>query len=243
MTTHSRSEVPPPPNLTAPQSPPQQPGQAPAGAPAPAVRTAAAPRQWNRKLLLASLLIVLLGGLVAMWAGQALVQRSSVLAVAKPVAVGATITDADLTTATISSDPRLKPIPARDRASVVGQVALVELRPGSLLTRDQVGTSDGFTSGQQLVALPLKVGQLPGRGLTAGQKVLIVQTPGKESTDAPALPGAAAGIPATIAGVGQFDAASGLTVVDVRVESSVGVTVAQLASTGDLALILLPAGG
>jgi len=192
---------------------------------------------------LASVLIVLLGGLVAMWAGQVLVQRTTVLAVAKPVAVGTTITDADLTTATISSDPRLTPIPASDRSDVVGRVALVELRPGSLLTLGQFGTSDGFTAGQQLVALPLKVGQLPGRGLTAGQKVLIVQTPGKDNGESVPLPGAAAGIAATVAGIGEFDPASGVTVVDVRVASTVGVTVAQLASTGDLAMILLPAGG
>ena len=247
MTTR-RSEVPAPPAAAtqhhqAQQPMAPQPAGPPVGAPAPAVRTAAVPRQWNRRLLLVAVVVVLLGGLVAMWAGQALVQRTTVLAVANPVAVGATISASDLTTATISSDPRLKPVPVADRSQIVGQVALVELRPGTLLTRDQVGTSDGFTSGQQLVALPLKVGQLPGRGLTAGQKVLIVQTPGEGTTEGTPVPGAASGIPATIAGVGKLDPANGVTVVDVRVSSSAGVSVAQLASTAHLALILLPAGG
>jgi len=237
-----RSEVPAPPTAPTPQALPQHPGTAP-GEAAPSVRTAAAPRQWNRKLLLAAVLIVLLGGLVAMWAGQSLVARTTVLAVAKPVPVGATIAAEDLTIANISSDPRLSPIAAADRSDVLGKIALVELRPGSLITPGQIGTSDGFASGEQLVALPLKVGQLPGRGLSPGQKVLIAQTPGETDGQTGLLPGAGAGIPATVAGVSRADPASGITVVDVRVASTVGVTVAQLASTGNLALIMLPAGG
>jgi hypothetical protein len=122
----------------------------------------------------------------------------------------------------------------------------VGLVRGELLTQAQVGTNDGFGPGQMLVALPLKDGQFPARGLTPGQRVLIVATPGGNS-------GVASGgsdttqdsgrqISATVAEVGQPNPATQVTVVDVRVGSDDGPAVAALASTGNLAVVLLPAG-
>ena len=136
--------------------------------------------------------------------------------------------------------------PWRAAQPVVGTVAQVGLVKGELLTRGQVGPRSGFTAGQQLVALPLKEGQFPARGLTAGQKVLIVATPGAaaaagsggRSSSAPAAPG----VSGTVAEVGSMNQATQITVVDVQVSADSGVAVAQLASTGNLAVILLPAG-
>jgi hypothetical protein len=135
---------------------------------------------------------------------------------------------------------------------MVAQVSLVK---GELLTRAQVGRSSGFTAGQVLVALPLKQGQFPARGLSAGQKVLIVATPGADGTTSgsatsdsatgatgPVGP-STAGIDGLVADVGAMDQATEMTVIDVQVTSDSGVAVAQLASTGNLALVLLPTGG
>jgi SAF domain len=219
--------------------------------PAPAVRTAAASRRVNRRLLALSALVVLLGGLVAFIAGQMLTRHTEVLVVARTVQVGTKISADDLVTANVTADPHLSPIPASQRGQIVGMVAQVTLSPGELLTRSQVGAGSGFTRGQMLVALPLKPGQFPQRGLAPGQQVLVVSTPGSSGTAAtsgapPADNGTATGsdraVTATVADVGSKDAATGLTVVDVRVSSEDGVAVAQLGSTGNLALILLPAG-
>ncbi|MCW2631751.1 MAG: uncharacterized protein JWR88_713 [Pseudonocardia sp.] len=216
-------------------------------APPTVVREASAPRKWTAKGLAAAVMFVVIGGLILMYAIPAFSTRDTVLVVAKAVPVGSTITDADLTTAEITSDPALKPIKASDRGSVVGKVAMVNLSPGGLVTRDELGTSDGFTSGQVLVALGLKEGQFPARGLSAGQQVLIVATPGSgsgsSSSGSSASPTQTAGTKATVTEVGSTDAATGVTVVDVRVSADVGVAVAQLASTGNAALILLPTGG
>jgi hypothetical protein len=161
--------------------------------------------------------------------------------------------------ASVTRDPNISPIPASEESQIVGMVAQVGLVKGELLTRAQVGVSSGFTTGQVLVALPLKQGQFPGRGLTAGQQVLIVATPGangaagtsggglKPSSSSSVTPSGAgssqaSGIDATVAEVGVMNPATQATVVDVRVSSSDGVSVAQLASTGNLAVILLPAG-
>jgi hypothetical protein len=210
------------------------------------VRSAAARRRTSRRSLIISVLVVLVGGLLAFAGGQVLTRHTQVLAVAQDVPVGATIKDSDLTVASVTKDPNLSPIQASQRSQIVGMVAQVGLVAGELLTRAQVGPSSGFTAGQQLVALPLKQGQFPARGLTPGQKVLIVATPGtngstgsggRSSTATPAP-----GISGTAAEVGTMNPATQVTVIDVQVSADAGVALAQLASTGNLALILLPTG-
>ena len=191
------------------------------------------------------MLVVLLGGLVAFAAARMLTAHTAVLAVARDVQVGSTITADDLTIADVPADPHLSPIPAAEQSQVVGMVAQVPLTRGELLTHAQVGTGSGLAAGELLVALPLKEGQLPARGLSPGQQVLIVPTPGHTAptggTDATTgtrdRP-----VEATVAEVGTANPATQVTVVDVQVRDADGPTVAQLASTGNLALILLPAG-
>lgn len=230
---------------------PDAPEQAPAAAPSPAppVRSAAVRSRTSRKSLIVSLLVVLLGGLVAFAGGQMLTARTQVLAVARDVQLGSTITAKDLTVANVTSDPNLSPLPASQQSQVIGMVAQVPLVRGELLTRAQVGTGSGFAAGEMLVPLPLKEGQFPARGLTPGQQVLIVATPGSTgSTGGSGTPtGKTDGAPdqridATVAEVGPANQATQMTVVDVRVSSDAGARVAALASTGNLALILLPAG-
>jgi hypothetical protein len=196
---------------------------------------------------------VLVGGLIAFAGAQMLTRHTQVLAVSVNVPVGARVTDSDLTVASVTADPNLSPIPASQRSQIVGMIAQVSLVKGELLTRAQLGTSSGFTTGQALVALALKQGQFPARGLSAGQKVLIVATPGANGGTNPSTGNAASGpaasdpptqgIVGVVAEVGAMDQATEVTVIDVQVTTGSGVTVAQLASTGNLALILLPTGG
>jgi hypothetical protein len=196
--------------------------------------------------LIVSVLVVLVGGLLAYAGSQLLTRHTRVLAVSRDVPVGSTVSDADLAIASVTSDPNLSPIPASQRSQIVGMVAHVALVKGELLTRAQVGRGTGFTTGQQLVALPLKQGQFPSRGLAAGQKVLVVATPGSGTTGLTsdsrvAAGGSAAGTSATVAEVGSTTPATEVTVIDVQVAAADGPAVARLASTGNLALILLPA--
>jgi hypothetical protein len=238
----------PAPSPAAPTLPPET---APLAA-APA-RTAATRRRTSRRALLVSVVVVLAGGLIAFTGATVLAKHTRVLAVARDLPVGATITGADLTVASVTKDPNIAPIPASEESRIVGLVAQVGLVKGELLTRTAVGRGSGFSPGQMLVALPLKQGQFPARGLATGQKVLIVATPGTDGTSgsgttpsgskSPATPaGSGSGIDGAVAEVGTMNTTTQLTVVDVRVSASDAVTVAQLASTGNLAVILLPAG-
>ena len=149
-----------------------------APSPVPTLVSAAARRRTNRKSLVLGVLVVLLGGLIAFAAGRMLTAQTEVLAVARDVRLGSTITADDLTVANVTSDPNLAPIPASQQSEIVGMVAEVPLMRGELLTRAQVGVGSGLTEGELQVALPLKEGQFPVRGLTPGQQVLIVPTPG-----------------------------------------------------------------
>jgi hypothetical protein len=81
--------------------------------------------------------------------------------------------------------------------------------------------------------------------LTPGQQVLIVPTPGTTGTSTDS--GGTGGTPdrpteATVAEVGPANPTTQVTVVDVRVREADGPAVARFASTGSLALILLPTG-
>ena len=213
---------------------------------APVVRSAA-PARRTRRGAIVSILVVLLGGVLAVTAANVLTSRTQVLAVARDVPVGATITDSDLAVANVTTDRSLRPIQASGRSQIVGQIAQVPLVAGELLTPGQVGVSSGFTPGQMLVAVALKQGQFPARGLSAGQRVLIVSTPGTNAGGtngtAPNKGTGGPGIAATVAEAGAMNPASGIAVIDLRVSADQGVAVAQLASTGNLALILLPAAG
>lgn len=221
--------------------------QNPWGSGVPASPPSVPVRRTSQRGLLLSVLVVLVGGLLAFAGARQLTHHTLVLAVAADVPAGATVTAADLTTASISSDPALTPIPAGQRDQVVGQVAQVGLVKGELLTRPQIGPGTAFTPGQVLVALPLKEGQFPGQGLTAGQQVLIVATPGagavaSASGNAPAGGGAGEPVHAVVASTTAADPATGVTVVDVRVPAAAGADLARLASTGNLALVLVPQG-
>ncbi|MGH3863140.1 MAG: SAF domain-containing protein, partial [Actinokineospora sp.] len=123
--------------------------------------------------MLAALIVAL-----AAWANVVLVNRLDdrveVLSVVRTVPAFERITDADLGVARIADDPALRPVPAGDRASVVGRVAAVELRPGTLLVREQVTEARPPFPGQQLVGLAVKPGQMPGGGVAPGDMVLVV---------------------------------------------------------------------
>jgi hypothetical protein len=196
---------------------------------------------------LISALVVVVGGLATFVGAQVLTRHTQVLVVAKNVPVGARITGDDLAVANLSPDGALSPIPASQRGEVIGQYAQVGLVEGSTLTRGEVGPDNGFAAGQMLVALPLKPGQFPAQGLSPGQKVLIVGTPGQAGAgQAGAGPGGASSgssaksAQGTVADVGSTNASTQVTVVDVRVSADDGVQVAQMSSTTNVAVILLP---
>lgn len=232
-----------PPSTNGSHAPVAQEGQPPVALPPVMVREASAPRRWTPKGLALAVILVVLGGLLVVIGLQHFAQRDAVLVVSKPVPAGSRITGADLTTAKITTDAAIKPISSADRDEVIGKFAMVDLVAGSTLTRSEVGPSDGFTRGQVLVPLPLKQGQMPARGLSPGQQVIIVSAPsGDGSSSTGSSSSSAPATNATVAEVGAANASTGITVVDVRVPAAASVGLAQLAATGNATVLLLPPG-
>lgn len=126
----------------------------------------------NRTALLTGLVLVVVCGLgtAALYASAG--HRSEVLVMARDVAPGARVTNADLGVAEVAASSSLTPVPVSLRSRVVGRLARVGLVKGSLLTPAQLAKGDTIGGGQAVVALLLKFGQAPN--LSPGDRVSVV---------------------------------------------------------------------
>lgn len=211
----------------------------PAAAPAmPAVK-----RRRNPLLIAVSLLLTVLGALVAVWLWTSSSSTTAVLASAHPIERGQTIGEGDLKTVYITTDPGLTPVGAGSRASLIGQKAISDIPAGTLITRDAVGRQVVPGSGDAVVGLDLSSSQMPATALLSGDRVRVVTTPG-EGGDVPDSPSTVA---ATVVSVsrsteavddGQAVSPVASTVVDVRVKASDAPRLAALAASGRIALVL-----
>ena len=188
------------------------------------------------------MLVVVLGGLVSMWAVSSYAHRDRVLVIAQNISVGHTITVDDLAGADLTVDPRVAAFTVEQQDQVIGKVALVDLAKGTLINPSQVGQSQVLTAGQVLVPLQLKPGQLPAVGVAPGQRVLLVATPVDTGQPAP-VGGPTDPIEATVSESGAPDPSTGVIVVDVRVPQHVGVALARMAASGNVTVVVLPPGG
>lgn len=220
----------------------------PPGAP----RLATPPRRRTPtgRLAFGLIFVLLCAGVLAVLFARAQ-HRSAVLAMARPVAAGETITDADLRVAQVSAEG-LTTMPAAERNRVVGRIAAVDLRPGMNLTPDVLTGSAIPSDGQTVAGVLFKPGQLPGRSLLAGDRVELVTTassdraPGAEATSStPDTAGASQ--PTRQARVVTVtpvaNSGDGSVVVDLLLDVADGPAVAADAAAGHLALLLLPRAG
>lgn len=200
-------------------------------------------RRRNPMLIAASILLVVLGALVGVWLWSTSSSTTPVLATSSAIVRGHTITDADLKTVYITTDPGLSPVPASSRASLVGQKALSDIPAGTLVTRDAVGRQVVPASGDAVVGLDLSSSQMPASQLLPGDRVRVVTTPG-EGGDVPDDPTT---IAASVVSVsrstdaledGQAVSPVTSTVVDVRVKAADAPRLAALAASGRIALVL-----
>ncbi|MFI6689039.1 SAF domain-containing protein [Streptomyces sp. NPDC050485] len=190
---------------------------------------------------MAALCIVLavLAGLGAAAAVSSAGDRVKVLAIARDVPAGQSITDSDLIVAEVSADAALAPMPAADRSSVVGKRPAVDLRKGGLLTASQLGAGSGLGDNQQQVGVQIKPGQAPSGTLAPGDKVLAVTTPGQGDQAGGKAEAPPQTTPATVVSVSRPDA-SGTVVINLAVQTTDGPLLAARASTGHLALVRQP---
>lgn len=152
-----------------------------------------------------------------------------VLAVARPVAAGATITDADLTVVSVVADAGLPVVPEAERDTVVGRTAAMPLAAGSLLAPAQLGPPQWPAAGESVIAIPVPGGGVPA-GLVAGARVSVLVL-----STSTAIAEETARVPATVVEVGAPDV-TGAVVVSLVLVSADAQRVA--AAGGEVSLVL-----
>ncbi|MFF4449953.1 SAF domain-containing protein [Streptomyces sp. NPDC001502] len=221
------------------QSPVAPPAPRTAGPRAELPITTTAPVKKQRRYTAAALCTVLAiaAALGAAAAVSAVGERAKVLAIANDVPAGQPLTDADIKVAEVSADAALTPMPAADRASVIGKRPAVDLRKGGLLVAGQLQPGTGLGDNKQQVGVQVKRGQAPAGTLVPGDKVLAVTVPAQgeqpAGKDAEAPP---TSVKAVVVAVSRPDA-SGAVVVNLAVAPSDGPLLATRASAGRIALI------
>lgn len=169
--------------------------------------------------------------------------RHPFLAVAQPVAVGQTITASDLTTARVTSDSALSPIPAGEASYVVGHRAAVTLVPGTLLTAADLSSGPLVGPGEASVGLDLKPGQAPG-DLVPGDSVVVVEVAGSDQDSVQGTVSAASGVPTVLVGQALVlsvieptsQSASDDTEVTLAVPADLAANIVAASSLGDIAI-------
>jgi hypothetical protein len=204
-------------------------------------------RRRRPAVLALAVALVAAGGLGGAALYTATGKRVAVIALARNVPAGGTITSADLAEAQISLDPALHPLSVHSK--VVGMRATADLKAGSLLTGTDVTNDPLVLAGQQVVGIPAKHTQLPAVKLTPGTRVVLVATPsgagvsgasgstGSGSSASTAL----TALTARVVDVGPADT-DGTVVVDLAVPSAQGAAVADLAASGKFALLIAARG-
>ncbi|MFG1925526.1 SAF domain-containing protein [Cryptosporangium sp. NPDC048952] len=179
--------------------------------------------------------LVAIGGLLAAFAFYAATRTGDFLAVRRPVAAGATITEQDLAVVQVNSAAGLTPVPSSQRGNVVGKRAKVSLVPGTLLTADQLTDTELVGPGQQQVGIGLKPEQMPASQLRPGDKVRLVALAAPNSTDDST---ADETFTATVVGASPRRENQERTVVYVAVSSADAARVVELAGAERLGVVL-----
>lgn len=194
------------------------------------------PQKLRRRplMIVAAFLAVCLGGLIGVFAFNAVSTAQDVVAVRQTIERGTLITRDNLITVKMSIDPALKPVPGAEIDQLVGKRAAYDIVSGGVITRDQVTDQSLPTRGNTVVGISLGPGMAPTQQIKPGDAVRIIPTPGQQG-EVPAKDPAT--IPATVVTI-NVDDATGNTNLAVLVPSGVAARVAAIASTGRAAVVL-----
>jgi len=178
--------------------------------------------------------------------------QTSALIVTTTIEKGQLISGSDLGQSSVSISGGVTPISVSSAPELSGRRAAVTIPAGSLLTSGDVTAAQPIVTGDAVVGLALKAGQLPSSGVVPGDQVMIVETasPGAPLTAVPSSGGSSA---ATTTGVlvpqaGVFDveapsadSSAGVSqLVSVEVSSTVAAAVSTAAAADQVSLVLLP---
>ncbi|HEY7175269.1 MAG TPA: SAF domain-containing protein [Micromonosporaceae bacterium] len=198
----------------------------------------AAPRVVNNRrirtggILLAVLLLVL-GAALSALALLSATRTSAYVAMAREVPVGYRVSAQDLTTVEFSGGQGLEAIPASQINSVIGKIAGVTLKRGTLVTDSELTKTSVLPPGYAEIGLSFPASRLSSPSLKAGDQITLVPL------------GTAAGTstyPATVIDVGA-PGSDGSIVIHVAVRGEDAQTILQASGNGGFGMFQQPTTG
>ena len=219
---------------------------------APASRRLPSPRRERKPALAAFALLLIVGGALA--AALLVIssgKRVAAIEISQQVGAGQRIPASAMQQVQVASGTGLSYVPWSQASQVTRFYAATTIPPGTLLTSSMVAAASGVTAGRDLLGLALKDGQWPNQ-LKVGDHVAIYAVSGQSSASAgcPGNGGAALASDAIVVGLtasggGSLvsSAQNGSTDVTVAVNPADAGAVACDAAAGNVAVVVLPAGG
>lgn len=136
--------------------------------------------------ILAGTLLVAIFALAGAWFYSTSTRSIGYVALSGEVGRGDVIEAGDLTVSEINNDARVRAVRFADRSTLIGQVALVDLQAGTLVTPEQFSDQDQIPAGFGVVGLDLTPGEFPTFSLQSGDLVKVVLMPNSaDSTTEP----------------------------------------------------------
>ena len=168
--------------------------------------------------------------------------RVTVLALARPLAVGQVLATQDLKQVNVAVDAGVSVVDASQAASVVGKTMSASLPAGALLTLDAVSGAGVPQAGQAIAALSLKAGQFPVE-VSPGSHVSVVFVPGQAgaAVASPPTPDSTTVWPAVVTSVTSSPNQQ-ITVVSVQLSQATARQIAAVPA-GQLSIVMLPGSG
>lgn len=154
-------------------SPTTTPGAAP---PVPAGLSSRNRRQRRWSLALVGVLLILGSGLAFVLLYVNAGDRAPVLAVARNVPAGQSISASDLDVVRVGADAGVGTISEARRSEVIGQTAAVDLIPGTLIVDEHLGDPVSLAPGEAIVGVDLVGGERAVPRLEEGDVVLVILT-------------------------------------------------------------------
>ena len=127
--------------------------------------------------ILVGTFLVAVFALAGAWFYSTSTSTTSYVVLRQDVSRGAVITRDQLTTYELNADVPVRGVAAAELQSIIGELALVDLKVGTVITRDQLASKARIPQGYGLVGLDLSPGQFPSLSLRPGDRVRIVLMP------------------------------------------------------------------
>lgn len=180
--------------------------------------------------------LVAVGALTAGYLVQSTTASANVLVIAQDVARGERISASDLVAVPVQGSSLLRTVAADDvEKKVVGKIATMDLRTGSLLAPDSYADKLTPDVGKSLVGISLDAAHRPGVDLSAGSPVRVVQAPSTGGD----MDSSGIEVSAVVLSTTAGDSSTGsVVVVNVEVDVDDAATLAALGASGRAVLLV-----